>query len=231
MINKVGVYIFLILIYLGVAKGLSNQSERDLYLKDEKVFANYFREAGAPVSIILQNYFTAGFFIKSHYHYYKIVYGFKKLPRFVIARVSKQFFESYRPYLGMSIYHKNSTDFEESLIPVPPGGPYVGDLAFGVWTFNEEGEKIWSFYNAYSSFPQMFSWGKFRPNYEFHQRMKFNVKREQAFFGLNNEFGTDGDFTKAVHYSFFAKDIQDKITMNQYFSKLLSIQSAWLKNE
>ena len=86
--NKIAVYIVLILIFLGLSKSFSPRESKMIFVKNERVFTSFF--TGAPLSILLVESFQTGFFIKSYYQRYRVLYGFQK-PYYVTVRTSKNF--------------------------------------------------------------------------------------------------------------------------------------------
>jgi len=191
--NKVTIYILLILVYLGLSKHFGSKEKGDFFLNNEQVFANYFTER--PISVILIKSFDTGFFIKTYYHQYKIVHAFKK-PRFVTLRISKSFAEKNKMNLGMSLFRRS--EFEESgnIIPMPPGTLFIGDLAYGNWWYINSGKKIWTFHRPYRHFYTHFGWQSFRPSYSFYQTLLTHKNQGLPFYGENNEFGTNGSISK-----------------------------------
>ncbi len=67
--NKISLYILLILIFLAMSKSFSPSSQGAPFVVDERVYSNFFQ--GAPLSVVLVDSFTTGFLIKTYFHKYK----------------------------------------------------------------------------------------------------------------------------------------------------------------
>lgn len=187
--NKISLYVLLILVYLGISKSFSPSEKKTPFLVNEKVFTNYFK--GDPLSIILLDSFSTGLMIKTYHHRYKLVYAFAQ-PEEIIVRTSRQFWQKNLGNHGNSLFRRNERAGVVSTIPMPPGALYIGDPSYGTWVPTDYGSKIWKFHRAYKNFPQIFGWDEFRPDLDFFQRMKIYQNNEKPYYGPNNEFGTNG---------------------------------------
>ncbi len=190
--NKISLYVLLILIYLGISKSFSPSEKKTLYLANEKYYASLFR--GAPISVVLKEYFSAGFLIKTYYHRYIIIHAFKS-PEEIVIRTSKEFWEQNLRNKGMSLFRRGEREFKTSSIPMPPGSLFIGDPAYGTWDITKYGAKVWKFHRTYKNFPTLFGWGEFRPTLDFYQRMKIFQSDSKPYYGPESEFGTDGSIT------------------------------------
>ncbi|OUR96219.1 hypothetical protein A9Q84_07625 [Halobacteriovorax marinus] len=191
--NKISIYILLILIYLGLSKSFSPSEKKAPYIPNEKVFPSYFY--GAPISIILLESFQTGFLIKTFFQKYKIIHGFKH-PETLIVRTSYSFWEKNKKNVGMSIFRRGERKNTESLIPMPPGILYIGDPAYGHWEIQDSGEKLWFFHRAYRHFPNIFNWNIFRPSEKFYETALTFLTHDKSYYGENGEFGTEGSLTR-----------------------------------
>lgn len=191
--NRFSLYVFLILIFLGLSKSFSPSEQRTTYIESEKVFSSYFN--GAPLSLILLDSFQNGFLIKTYYQRYKIVHGFKA-PDEIIVRTSGKFWEKGLPFRGMSLFRRFENSLKEEVIPMPPGTLYIGNPSYGHWEFNSSGTKFWRFHRAYRQFPTLFAWGDFIPSFEFFKQIQIFFINERPFYGINGEFGSKGHITK-----------------------------------
>jgi len=187
--NKISLYVLLILVYLGISKSFSPSEKKTPYLVNEKVFTNYFK--GDPLSVILVDSFSTGLMIKTYHHKYKLVYAFT-LPEEIIIRTSREFWQANLNNHGNSLFRRNERANINSTIPMPPGSLYIGNPAYGTWEPTDYGSKVWTFHRAYQNFPKIFGWDEFRPNLDFYQRMKIYQSNEKPYYGPNNEFGTHG---------------------------------------
>lgn len=222
--NKISLYVLLILIFLGLSKSFSPSEQRTPYLANEQVYSDFFQ--GSPLSVILLDSFQTGFLIKTYFHKYKIVHGFK-VPEEVVVRTSKKYWTKNLANKGLSLFRRKELNYEkrieelkknkyqseisqsheESNLPMPPGFIYLGDRAYGRWRLENSGRKVWSFHRAYRHFPKLFNWGTFRPSYDFYERGKIYVNQEKPFYGLNQEFGTNGSIT--------SEHLEDTLNVNQ----------------
>lgn len=189
--NKLSLYILLVLIFLGLSKSFSPSEHQTSYIANEKFYDRNF--SGFPMSIILVDSFYTGFIIKTYYHRYKLVHAFAP-PDFITVRTSKEFWTKNFKNLGMSLFRRKSTT-SSSTVPLPPGSLYIGDPSYGTWVYLPSGEKVWEFHRAYRHFPNTFYWKDFAPDDQFHTQMKAHLKNNQAFYGINNEFGESGSLT------------------------------------
>lgn len=245
--NKISLYVLLILIFLGLSKSFSPSEQRTPYLANEQVYSDFF--FGAPLSIILVDSFKTGFLIKTYFHRYKIVHGFK-IPEEIVVRTSKKFWDKNLPNKGLSLFRRKEVLFEEpgkkeakqkyvseleqgheeSTVPMPPGILYVGDHAYGRWRLIDSGEKVWTFHRAYRHFPKIFKWGGFRPTQDFQKTAEVYTTQDRPFYGLNNEFGTNGEITKEEFKDTLNTD-EHKIEFIKHILSLFSIPPWENKNE
>lgn len=191
--NKLSLYTLLILLFLGLSKSFSPSEQKTPFIQNEKVLGHYF--VGAPLSVVLTETFQIGFLIKTYFIRLKVVHGFKS-PEEVIVRTSKDYWEASQKHLGMSLFRRNENKQEESTVPLPPGALYVGNLSFGRWTYANSGDRVWKFHKPYQHYSKIFGWLDFVPNHDFFKRMNIHIQNEQPFFGLNNEFGAEGEISK-----------------------------------
>jgi len=213
--NKISIYTLLILIYLGLSKSFSLSEKGTTYIKNQQMLASLF--LGAPTTVILVDYFDAGLLIKTYFHRYKVIHGFKKT-EFITSRVSGQFFQDNLANLGMSIFSRSDRDGKESSVPMPPGSLFVADHAYGSWVIQEQ-EKVWQFHRAYKTFPQKFGWGDFVPSMEFYKRLNAYEVENRPYYGLNNEFGTEGSVTKAANLKPSADDTELSVNWKRFFGR------------
>lgn len=217
--NRFSLYILLILIFLGLSKSFSPSSQKTDFIDNERVFASYFK--GAPLSIILEDTYKAGFLIKTYYFKLKVIHGFKS-PEHITVRTSRKFWIDNQKNIGMSLFRRYERNSVESIVPMPPGSLYIGDPSFGHWEYLDSGEKGWKFHRAYKKFPILFQWHDFIPNYKFFQTMKVYLESEQAFYGVNTEFGTLGSITKLSYQEKNSESQLKKESFKIIYKKLLS---------
>ena len=191
--NRIALYILLVLLFLGMSKSFSPTEQKTQYLANEQVYSHFFK--GSPLTVVLEDAFTTGLFIKTYFMKLKLIHGFKK-PESLIIRVSREFWNKNVPYIGLSLFRRGENSASESSIPMPPGALYLGNPAYGEWRMSNSGEKVWKFHRAYRNYPQHFGWTTFRATYEFHEEIKRKESLKIPFLGLNNEFGVKGEVTK-----------------------------------
>ena len=185
--SKISLYILLILVFLGLSKSFSPNHKNIKYLKDKDSFSVLGNEA--PVSLILQENFTRGTFIKSYLQKYKLIHGFKpKETKVITFRTTKSFWLESKKYIGMSLFRRENKLSPGNNLPMPPGTLFIGDLAYGKWQKNQKRENIWVFRRSYSHFPELLGWGNFKPNEKFYLKLVESQKKMKTFYGENNEF-------------------------------------------
>lgn len=210
--NRLIIYIILLLVYLGLSKSLSPSEYGINYVFNEESLSKLV--GAGPVSVILTDIHSTGFIIKTYYHKYKVVYGFQSYEE-IIARTSSQFSEQNKKHIGLSIFRRFEDDKIEST-PLPPGSIFVGDRSFGLWEKNRLGNKSWKFFKAYRHLPVYLGWGKFKPTYKFYQETRVRMNNNETFYGFNDEFGLDGEITKQFLPGFFKRKSDKKIDFKAF---------------
>ncbi len=229
--SKISIYILLILLFLGISKSFSPKQKVFTYIDNRNVLPHFF--PSEHTGIILLGFNNSGYFIKTHYMHLKIIHSFRA-PEYKVVRTSRAFLENNKNFVGLSIFRRAEiTDNKstESILPTPPGSFYVGNQAFGKWVLQDSGKKIWNFYRIYKHYPDLFGWGTFRPDTEFHKIMELHKSKAQIFYGINNEFGTQGSVTKEFLISNFNTKKKPQKTFKKYLASLFKTTSHWIKNE
>ena len=185
--NKISLYILLILVFLGLSKSFSPNHKNIKFLKNKDSFSSLENEA--PISLILMESFTRGTFIKSYLQKYRLIHGFKpKETKIITFRTTKNFWLKSKELTGMSLFRRENKLSSGSSLPMPPGTLFVGDLAYGNWQKTQKGSKVWVFRRSYSHFPDLLGWGNFKPSEKFYLKVLDSKKRMKVFYGENNEF-------------------------------------------
>ena len=185
--NKISLYILLILVFLGLSKSFSPNHKNIKFLKNKNSFSTL--EDEAPISLILIESFTRGTFIKSYLQKYKLIHGFKpKETKIITFRTTKDFWLKSKKLLGMSLFRRENKLTPGNNLPMPPGTLFIGDLAYGNWQKSQKGEKVWVFRRSYSHFPDLLGWGNFKPSKKFYLKTLENKQKMKIFYGENNEF-------------------------------------------
>ena len=216
--NKIAIYILIILVYLGLSKSFAPTELGIIYIPNKHVYNNYFKRA--PMSLVLVDQFSRGFLIKSYFHRYHAVYLFRR-SSFYTVKVSKDFYRKNEQNLGMSLFRRKENDFTSTL-PLPPGSLYIGDKSFGNWSKNKEGRRVWKLHGAYNGLVKKFRWFDFRPNKSFYKSLKTNIENDVPFYGKNQEFGTNGTITKVAYPHYFQKKDESpnfKKYLEHYYEK------------
>lgn len=227
--NKFLFYILLILIFLGLSKGLSiGRKDDTLYVEEEKKLSTLFE--GRPLSIILIDHYETGMIIKTYYHKYKLVYDYKA-PQVITVKTSKQFTQDNLDHIGLSLFRRTHHG-NESFLPSIPGSLYLGNQAYGHWNYNRKRkEKYWVFHRTYQNLTKIFGWGNFVANYDFYKNMLLAFEEKRVFYGTNHEFGTKGKITQKNFPEFFHKKDGHNITLKDFFRKILKRQSKRISYE
>lgn len=191
--NRLSLFILLVLIYLGLSKSFAPAERNTPYLVNDQVFASAF--PGAPLSVILTNRLQTGFLIKTHFLELRLVQGFK-LPETILVRTSYDFWLKNADNIGMSLFRRDEKDGKTSTIPQPPGTIFLGDPSYGRWEQAPSGQREWHFYNAYKYFPEYLGWNDYHPTETFLRDLKLHISNEEIYYGPNQEFGTKGSVTQ-----------------------------------
>jgi len=219
---KFFLYTILVIIYLGLAKALSPSELGVQYLQNEKGFHKI--TPGHNATFILIDTHVTGFLIKTYYQKYRVISGYDNVEE-IIVRTSKEFAKRNRHNIGLSLYRENNTEGpqKEEFTPQPPGGLFIGNREYGYWRDTKDGRTIWRFYKTFKNFPKYLGWGKFRPTQEFLQMMKMKASNNEPFYGLNNEFGTEGAVTRQAFPHFFREERMKRVEMKtlliEYFKE------------
>lgn len=223
--NKISLYIFLILIFLGLSKSFSPSVIKTYHMKDVNVFADDLKEEN--FSIFLLDTLRTGFMIKTYFLKLKIIHGFKPAEYYTV-RTTKKLFYHYKTYLGMSLYRIGEKSQSQNSTPMPPGTLFVGNPAYGHWKNHDSGQRFWQFHRAYQRFPQMFYWGDFRPSYQFFKNTQAAIKNQIPYLGNNHEFGINGIVTKENLKIQNEESSYIKIKLKRYIKKYITLP-PWTK--
>ncbi len=215
--NKIIIYILLVLLYLGLSKSLSPSEYGVNYVFNNKSLEKII--GPGPVSVILTDIHSTGFIIKTYYHKYKVVYAFQGYEE-IIARTSSKFTSIHKEHIGLSIFRRYE-DGKVNFTSLPPGSIFIGDRNFGSWIKDRDNEKIWKFYRAYRHLPAYLGWGKFKPSYKFYQENQVRMNNDKTFYGFNDEFGAQGSITKEFFPNYFKRKSETDINFKQFIKDYL----------
>jgi hypothetical protein len=124
---------------------------------------------------------------------------------------------------GMSLFRRHELQDKISLTPMPPGTLYIGDPAYGRWQYSDSGDRVWRFHNAYRDMPENFGWDQWIPNYDFFKASSLAENTGNAFFGLQNEFGTEGKVSKKSFPMPLYNTRRDKSDWNQHIKGFFKV--------
>ncbi|HXH76129.1 MAG TPA: hypothetical protein VNJ08_14255 [Bacteriovoracaceae bacterium] len=215
---KFFLYTILVILYLGLAKALSPSELGVHYLQNEKGFSKLIKASSATV--ILVDTHATGFLIKTYYQKYRVITGYDNVEE-IIVRTSREYARRNLAHIGLSIYRK--VESKEEFVPLPPGSLYLGNSEYGEWKVNKKGQVVWRFKKSLKNFPKYLGWGKFRPDIEFFDQMKLKGSLGQPFYGLENEFGSQGKISRKAFPHFFKdermKRVEMKTLLIEYFKE------------
>lgn len=217
--NKVALYILLILIFLGASRSILPDKGSSLFLQDSTNYSGIF--SGSPLSVILLDAYKVGFAIKSHIHKYQVLRYFQN-SEVITVRVSKKHFEETLPYIGMSLFRR-AENGKESTLSMPPGSLLIGDSVFGRWTYRKDKGKVWSFYRAYRRLPTQLFWGDFIPSYRFYRQLKVHEEQGISFLGSDKEFGSEGSVSQKQLTMKWYKSRNKRFSFKEYLDTLTKI--------
>ena len=205
--SKVSIYLLLIFLYLGISKSLNPSRNTTLFIKDKYALADSFRSR--PLSVMVIDVKEVGLFMKTYLQKFLLIEGFEDSTE-VIVQTPKKFFEENKNYIGLSILRRSELSEFPSFTPMPPGILFMGDPSYGYWKISSSGDKKWHFYRAYKNLPKLFAYGNYRPNYKMLKAARVALKNDIPFYGLNQEFGPNGELTKInLKTRFFKKELKD----------------------
>lgn len=185
--NKISLYILLILIFLGLSKSFSPKLKNIDFIKNKDMFQIVVKDA--PISLILKDSIEQGTFIKSYYQKYQIIHGFKPNDQKTVTfRTTKDFWEKNKKNIGMSLYRTEKAGAPGDTTPMPPGFLFIGDSAYGSWEKNKNGENVWIFQRSYGHFPKLFEWKNFKITKKLFLKIQEHKKKGTFFYGDKNQF-------------------------------------------
>ena len=214
--NKLAIYLLFVLIFLGISRGLSTGSNGNKYIFNEFDYPEVFQ--GQPITIILEDAYQTGFVVKSNIHRYRVIRVFEH-SEVVILQVSKRYFQKTLGHIGLSLFRRDGKGVED-MVAAPPGALFMGDISYGSWDTDEDGVERWHFFSAYEYLENEFFWGEFRPDRDFHQKLKENLARKKTFFGPHGEFGSEGLISQRELPMNWYRNRNKKATLSDYVKAL-----------
>ena len=181
--------------------------------KIEKSLANV-----PEYSIILEDMKEEGNFFKEYSHQYKLVKPDSAVDKGWFE-VPENFYRANENFLGMAIAGRKEGELIEAAAPAIY--PYVGDSRYGHWQSDTRGD-IWRFYPTFPLFIPM-GFDRHPPVY----RTDFNAYRNSVsgkipYYGPENQYGTNGAFTKKSKPDFFARRMAKESLKKASFSEKVS---------
>ncbi len=214
--NKISLYLLLILIYLGLSKSLSPHEKKIPYISNEKDFQIYFPQGS--LSVILEGHFQTGFLIKTHFIRIRVIYSYLS-SKSLLMRTSPKYWEKISPYEGLSLFRR-SDDLEKiEYGPMPPGTLFIDDPNYGHWKNLPSGIKIWVFEGRYRRIPKILNWDQYFPK---------GSPSKEFFHRIKNEPGLVLSFAKKIQEDknkLIIPTIQKKKDerLKKFFKKLLRV--------
>ncbi len=224
--KKITYYLILVLIFLGLSNSLAPIQQNTPYVQSEQVLPGMF--PGAPLSLILVDTFYTGVFIKTYYLKLLVFHGFKRSDIYVV-RTPKEYWKTTQNYFGMALFQRGELRNSENLTPSPPGSLFIGDPSFGGWEIMADGQKVWTFFRAYRTFPDELGWGQWRPTFDFYTKMKSYLDNDMPFFGPAHEFGQNGTISPTSWPEHISAAKYQKTTISEYSKKFYALPS-WSKS-
>ena len=88
--NKISIYLLLILTYLGVSKSFSPSKDETLYIPNEHALPSIFK--GSPTTVILTDIMEVGLIMKTYIQKYLVIKRFEE-PRYITVRTNNEYWE------------------------------------------------------------------------------------------------------------------------------------------
>ena len=184
--GRVSLFIFLILTYLAVTKEFPTERVNSLYAHDEVSFSVLFKER--PISVILEDKFQTGLFIKTYYMKLRAVKGLGLLEALTV-RTPYEFWARNDNNIGMSIFRiSGEKNAPHETTPLPPGLLFINNPTYGTWKRDRSGREEWEFHRSYKYLPQVFGWQSFRPTKKFYESALIHRSKNQSYYGPKDEF-------------------------------------------
>lgn len=221
--NRLSLFILLVLVYLGLSKSFAPSERSTPYLVNEQVFSSFFQ--GAPLSVILTDRLQTGFLIKTYFLQLRVVQGFK-LPETILVRTSYDFWQKNQNNLGMSLFRRDEKDGQSSAVAQPAGAIFLADPSYGYWELASSGEREWHFHNAYKYFPEYLGWGEYKPTETFSKELKLHLANAETYYGDKKQFGTDGTVTANIFQKRIYKIIDTDVDFKRHLKKFFQVKMA-----
>lgn len=213
--NKIIIYMTLIIIYLGLSKALSPAGLNVKYVFNNNSLSEITNDK--PVSVVLIDTHSTGFAIKTHYHKYRVVYGFRSYQE-MIVKVSSAFKEKHEKHIGASIFRKDQNG-KKSFEILIPGSIFIGDQVFGRWVTKKDDTRIWKFSRVYRHLSDFLGWDSYIPNYSDYQQIQLALNQNSNYFGRNKEFGTNGSISKKSFSNYYKRLRPSKINFKSFLKE------------
>lgn len=169
-------------------------------------------------SVILDDMKEEGNFFKEYLHQYKIVQpdlSWKK----AWVEVPEEYYRNTSSLLGMALFGKKEDEIIDTACP--PAYQYVGDTRYGNWRPDSAGNMFWAFNRGTPLFDELdidLHLPVYKKSYSAYKKSK---SKKIPFFGLSNQYGTNGSFTKKMKPDFFARrSAKQSIKKSSFASKV-----------
>lgn len=153
-------------------------------------------------TIVLQDMKEEGNFFTSYFHQYRIIQpesyqdsGWYEVP--------EDYYRKNEPFLGMALASKVDGVITNAV--EPPVYRFVGNPNYGQWRSDGSGTTFWEFYGKYRLFTDILGAVTHRITETDYNAYRSFSSRNIPYYGLNNEFGTNGSYTQKNNPNFFQR--------------------------
>lgn len=153
--------------------------------------------------VVLDDMKEDGNVFTEYYQKYKIASG-EQVAATDWQKVNEEFYRKTENFLGMTIWGKDATG-KPITSPAPPSYSYVGNPEYGQWKNDSSGSSFWEFYGKYAMLSNVLGFAGnliYRNNYNGYRQSQMMGR---PFYGVNNQYGTQGRFTQRSKPSFFQR--------------------------
>jgi hypothetical protein len=217
--NKFIIYILIFLLYLVMSSFINVNEVSTYYIQDEKSLIEILQDDHQ--SLILTDMKATGFFMKTYFHHYLLV-GLQSSAQHIIVRTSPTFYVKNKQNLGMSLLRKyklhNKVQIETTVHP--PTAYFIGNTRLGQWVSYSNNTQ-WIFYRPYKYLVNALNIQGFILSQDHFFSLQKAKELGENFYGLQNEFGTNGSITQKNYIQFFENNkFNQKISFKELFKDL-----------
>ncbi|MEZ4525380.1 MAG: hypothetical protein R2941_05605 [Desulfobacterales bacterium] len=167
-------------------------------------------------SIVLEDMKEEGNFFKDYSHRYRLVQADTAVDKGWFT-VPENFYRANENFLGMVIAGRRDGNLLESAVPLVY--QYVGNPRYGQWQSDGLGGQIWGFNPGIPLFGEL-DIDLHSPIHRRHyDSYKHSLSRKIPYYGSENQYGTNGAFTKKSKPDFFARRMAKQTAKKASFSQ------------